>query len=342
MNQRAVFIDASIGEERALITLDGRPERLYLERTADQSAGRLGAQSIARVRRIERGLATAFLELADGPDAVAPMSDLVEGESVSVRVTAEARQDKGPVVRLIARATGAPRLTDPVSVIDGMKHLIDSSTITAGAEARRLIDAAQDEVLAVVHALPGGGQISIEPTRALTAIDVDLAGKGGGDAKWAARQVNLAAITEGARLLRLKGLGGLVVFDLVGKGHDGAAMSKAAKAAFEPDGSNVSIGPISRFGLFELSLPRTVRPLAEILQDETGVVSALSVALELLRRVEDEAAAHPGARLQITAAPDVAAAVSLYMGEVIHKFGPRVALLPDAARGRTAFEIIAQ
>ena len=60
----------------------------------------------------------------------------------------------------------------------------------------------------------GGGDIAIEPTRALTAIDVDLSDRKGGDAKRVTRQANLAALGMAARLLRLKGLGGIVVIDL--------------------------------------------------------------------------------------------------------------------------------
>ncbi|CAN5345031.1 ribonuclease E/G [soil metagenome] len=343
MSRRAIFLDCAIGEDRALVTLDGRPERLLLERGVDQTAQRLGQGSVARVRRIERGLGTAFLELLDGPDAAAPMGELVEGRFVEIVVTAEARHGKGPVARVAANADGPLRLTIAgQAVLERIQQFAPDTELIIGQDARRAIDAAQDAVLEVVHPLPGGGQISIEPTRALTAVDVDLGAKGGSDQRRAARQVNLTAIAQGARLLRLKGLGGLVVFDLVGKGHDGVAISAAAKAAFAPDGAGVSIGPISRFGLFELSLPRTVRPLAEVVVDETGMVTPLTAALALLRRVEDEAAAHPGARLDIRAAPDVAEAVAPYMVEVHHRFGPRVRLEVDPARVRTAFEVIAE
>src|SRR5205814_1930525 len=64
--------------------------------------------------------------------------------------------------------------------------------VTEGA--RDAADLAEQEALSQVHALPGGGLISIEPTRALVAVDVDIAGRPGGDARRLARQVNLTAI----------------------------------------------------------------------------------------------------------------------------------------------------
>jgi hypothetical protein len=45
----------------------------------------------------------------------------------------------------------------------------------------------------------------------------------------------MAALSLAARILRLKGLGGIVVFDLVGRGHDGQALVTAARNAFAAD-----------------------------------------------------------------------------------------------------------
>src|SRR5205823_3914164 len=83
----------------------------------------------------------------------------------------------------------------------------------------------------VLHPLPGGGALAVEPTRALTAIDVDLGDRKGADAKRLTRAANLAAIELAARLLRLKSLGGIVVIDLVGRGHDAKALLAAARLA---------------------------------------------------------------------------------------------------------------
>ena len=139
----------------------------------------------------------------------------------------------------------------------------DGSPIVTSADARAVADAAQEAVLAEIHPLPGGGSLSLEPTRALVAVDVDLGAGAGATVKRAARAANLAAIGEAARLLRLKGLAGLVVIDLVGRGHDGAAMLAAARPAFMPDQPGVAIAPLGRFGTLELTLPRRETPPIE-------------------------------------------------------------------------------
>jgi Ribonuclease G/E len=342
---RQAFLDRSAGEARGGVALDGRPERLIIQRDADIACQALGAVMTARVSRIERALSTAFLQLPEGRDAVlAIRSDtiLAEGASVEVAITAEARAGKGAVARLIGPSSGPPRLIRHGPDIE--VQLADAAApglgIITGDQARIMADEAQDEALAIVHPLPGGGSVAIEPTQALVAIDVDLGARGGNDSARAIRQVNLAAIAAGARLLRLKGLGGLVVFDLAGKGHDGAAMTAAAKTAFAADGSGVSIGPISRFGLFELAVPRTAAPLAERLADASGQPTTDTVALAMLRAIEREGRAHPGSRLAAACAPAVAMAAQPYTAALEGRLGPRFTIKGEPARGRSSYEVI--
>jgi len=174
---------------------------------------------------------------------------------------------------------------------------------------------------------PGGGTLAVEPTRALTAVDVDLGGRGGEGAKRAARAANLAAITEAARVLRLKGLGGLVVIDLAGRGADGAALMTAARAAFAPDNPGVAIGQVSRFGTLELAVPRRSRPVMEQLMDERGEPEPMAVAMAALRALEREALADPGGRFELRARPAVEAAARPFLPRLTARFGARLALV---------------
>jgi Ribonuclease G/E len=185
--------------------------------------------------------------------------------------------------------------------------------------------------------LPGGGSIAIERTRALTAVDVDL-GAGERDPRRAARRVNLAAIDSAARLLRLKAIGGLVVLDLVGKGHDGTAMAAAARAAFADDEPGVSIGPISRFGLMTLTRPWRERPVEEVLCDQDGRISAMTIGLRLLRAIEREGWADRGARLIGRCAPAAAEAARAYMDELVQRIGPRFEIQADDSLAGDRFE----
>ncbi|KJV10630.1 hypothetical protein VZ95_03660, partial [Elstera litoralis] len=70
------------------------------------------------------------------------------------------------------------------------------------------IDAELAEACAPDVTLPGGARLSIEQTRALTAIDIDK----GGDTRPPEALVT-ACLLEIARQLRLRGVGGMVVID---------------------------------------------------------------------------------------------------------------------------------
>jgi Ribonuclease G/E len=202
-----------------------------------------------------------------------------------------------------------------------------------------MADEAEDEALGVEHPLPGGGSLAIEITRALTAVDVDLGAGGGQDAKRAARQANMNAIAILARLLRLKALGGLVVIDLVGRGHDGPALARAAQTAFGPDQPGVIIGPITKFGTLELALPRRYQPVRDALCGSDGRLSAASLALRAMRSAETQAKADPGGRLTLRCAPEVAESAKLLLPALIGIIGARLEVVPEPALARDAWEI---
>ena len=146
------------------------------------------------------------------------------------------------------------------------------------------------------------------------------------------RAANLAALAEAARVLRLKGLGGLVVIDLAGRGHDAPALLAAARAAFGPDNPGVAFGPVSRFGALELTIPRRARPTLDILTQGGHVLSATSSAMDLLRAIEREAARESGARLEVVAASAIADAARPFLARLTDRLGARIALRPDAGR----------
>jgi Ribonuclease G/E len=334
MSRRRLYLDRAPGETRAVVTLDGAPERLMIERPGDPAVQRHGARAVARIASLDRSLASLFLDLGAGPPALAPLAPgLAEGAMVEVEIVAEARRGKGALARLLGPARGPPRLIAPAPDLAArLTAFALGEAIIEDPDAREAADTAQDAALAVDHAVPGGGSIAVEATRALVAVDVDL-GARRGDPRRIGRAANLAAIETAARVLRLKALGGLVVIDLIGKGHDGPALSAAAKAAFAPDEPGVSIGPISRFGAMELTLPRRWRPIAETLCEADGGLSALSRGLALLRDLERAARADPGARLIARAAPDAAEAAIAHMSELTGRIGARAEIAPDPALG---------
>lgn len=343
MSERRAFLDRSIGETRGVVTLDGRPERLILRRDDEDLRLALGARLIARVANVEPAIGVAFLALGEGREAMLPFKPdarPVRGAAFEIEIRSEARQGKLATARQTGEGEGAPRLLQPPpSVAEILRSVVRGADLIEGPEARQAADEAEAEALEIVHPLPGGGDIAIEPTRALTSIDVDLGDRKGQDSKRAARHANLAAIAEGARLLRLKGLGGLVILDLVGRGHDGAALLAAARLAFAPDNPGVAIGPVGRFGTMELSIPRRTRPISDYLLRPDGALTDRALAQRLVRRVEAEAQAGPGARIVATCAPAVAKAVQPLVALLAESYGARFAVSSDPALPRERLDV---
>ena len=344
--KRALYLDQGPGEWRGVVTLDGRPERLLIERLDDPPRQKLGAVVVGRVRRVDRTLSSLFVDMGEGADAVLPLSGasagLAEGAAIEVEITAEAHAEKGAVVRMLAAAEGPPRLARAAPALTSLlEAFAPGATIVTGDRAREAADIAEAAALAIEHPLPGGGSIAIETTRALIAVDVDL-GAATGDSRRRTRAVNFAALGETARLLRLKALAGLVAIDLIGAGHDGPALAVAAKTAFEPDQPGVAIGPISRFGLMQIVTPRRGRPIRDILCGPDGAPRPQTVAFRLLRALEREGRADGGARLTGECGPDVAAAAAPYMSLLTDRLGARFEILSNVASPTDRFQVTAR
>jgi len=340
MSSRRFYIDRGVGESRGAITLGGRPERLILVREGLPAVQALGARVAARVRSVDRTLAIAFLDLGEGPDAVlnlaAGVGPIVEGGWVEVEIKSEARGGKGGSARWLGPTSGPARLLAAgPSLEDRIGALAKGAPIVEGPPARSAADLAQEEALQTVFPLRGGGSIAVETTRALVAVDVDVGAAKGDGAKRAVWEANLAALSEAARVLRLKGLGGLVVIDLAGRGQDGPPLLAAARAAFAPDNPGVALGPVSRFGTLELTIPRRSRATLEILTDGSSTVT---LALALLRALEREAAADGGARLEAIAAPAIAAAARPFLSRLADRFGARLDI--RAEDGCDSYEVM--
>jgi Rne/Rng family ribonuclease len=133
-----------------------------------------------------------------------------------------------------------------------LEHLPDAFEATGAA-------AQLEEALGREVALPGGGSLIIEPTAALTAIDVNGAGR--------PLETDLAAAGEIARQLRLRRIGGIVVIDFVDleSRRERARLDAALRAAFADDPAAVQLYPMSPLGLVELSRQRLGPSLAELL-----------------------------------------------------------------------------
>lgn len=112
-----------------------------------------------------------------------------------------------------------------------------------------------DQIFSRTVNLPGGGQIVIDHTEALTAIDIN-SGRSAGKKSFRdmIHKNNLEAAEEIVRQLRLRDIGGQVVIDFV-EMKDSKLMrevEKTVKQAMKTDRARTDVGRISRFGLMEL------------------------------------------------------------------------------------------
>ncbi|MFT5635089.1 MAG: ribonuclease E [Cognaticolwellia sp.] len=147
--------------------------------------------------------------------------------------------------------------------------------------------------------LPSGGSIVIDPTEALTSIDVNSArATKGGDIEETAFNTNLEAAEEIARQLRLRDLGGLVVIDFIDMTpvRHQREVENRMRDAVKQDRARIQLGRISRFGLLEMSRQRLRPSIGETSQgvcprcSGTGHVRGVeSLALSILRLMEEEA-----------------------------------------------------
>lgn len=107
--------------------------------------------------------------------------------------------------------------------------------------------------------LRSGGEIVIDGTEALTAIDVNSKGAPRtGDSEDNATSTNLEAAAEIARQLRLRDLGGLVVIDFIDMmaARNQKKVEKAVRDAMKGDRAKNDITRISKLGLMEIARQR--------------------------------------------------------------------------------------
>lgn len=336
-----VFLDDTPGELRAVIRRDGHFEHLLIESERDEPQTRLGARSVARVRQAAPGLKGAFVDLGAGGEAFMSLRGGVDapvGSKVEVEVVAERRAMKAPVARWIAPATGDPRLLTPAPTLTetlaliapGVAPVTGKAAIEAGWQA--VEDSRTDPVIQ-------GGSVAVERTRAMVTVDIDL--NSHDMARTRERDgANRRGLVEAARAIRLRRWGGLVAVDLIGAGHDGAAILKAAKAAFGDD-PRIAFGPVSRFGVLQLALPWERTPLEEVLYRHPHLADVWphQAAQELTRRLKFELLSDT-TRARITAR--CADEVARLAAPLVARLGPRAHLKTDDSLRTGEFVIDAE
>lgn len=182
--------------------------------------------------------------------------------------------------------------------------------------------------------LKSGGHITIDSTEALTAIDVNT-GKfiGSTSLSDTILKTNLDAVTEIARQLRLRDIGGIVVLDFIdmASAKDRQKVVSALEKELRKDRTRTKICHISPLGLVEMTRKRTGETLTELVtepcpycQGRGRIESAETVSLRVERELREMAAEHDEEAFLVSAHPEVVLHLVGSAGEVIDEIERRI------------------
>ena len=182
--------------------------------------------------------------------------------------------------------------------------------------SRMGVESQLDAMFSPTVTLRSGGYIVINQTEALVSIDVN-SGRSTREhhIEDTALKTNLEAAEEVARQLRLRDLAGLIVIDFIDmdEKRNNRAVERKLSDCLRQDRARIQVGRISHFGLLEMSRQR-IR--ASVLESSTEpcphcggtghVRSVSSVALQLLRGLEETLMKGPTHNLTVRTRTDVA------------------------------------
>ena len=165
--------------------------------------------------------------------------------------------------------------------------------------------------------LKSGGYIVIDHTEALVSIDVNT-GKyvGKRDFEQTVLKINLEAVGEVVRQIRLRDLGGIIIIDFIDMEvlEHREQVEKALKRALAEDKARTNVLAISELGLVEMTRKRVRQDLRSLLTEScpvcrgTGVIkSSATLAAEVFRAMQAKAADAAGREVVVRVHPDFAA-----------------------------------
>lgn len=220
--------------------------------------------------------------------------------------------------------------------------------------SRMGVESQLDAMFSPTVTLRSGGYIVINQTEALVSIDVN-SGRSTREhhIEDTALKTNLEAAEEVARQLRLRDLAGLIVIDFIDmdEKRNNRSVERKLSDCLRQDRARIQVGRISHFGLLEMSRQR-IR--ASVLESSTEpcphcggtghVRSVSSVALQLLRGLEENLMKGPTHNLTVRTRTDVALYVLNHkrghLRDLENSFKVTLAVIADATiSGQQSFVI---
>lgn len=209
------------------------------------------------------------------------------------------------------------------------------------------VDEMIDEALDPRVALPSGGNIRINETDALVAVDVNTGAAAGGGRDRLIRDVNCEAAVEFARQMRLRNLSGLMAVDFVSmrRGGHREEVLNALRGAVADDPQRCFVGGFTRFGLVEMTRRRKGASLQELIcgGPPAPQASPVTTGLAALRAALAASRGPNGPATVIEAAPPTARALERHLAaalaETAARLGAPLRVAADAAMRADAFHI---
>ncbi|MDR3533630.1 MAG: ribonuclease E/G [Rhodopila sp.] len=356
----SIRVATSPGEAQIAVVEDNRLIDYTLWRPGAPDG--VGDLHRGRVIALVPAMAGAFVALADAegflPDSEGAKG-LTVGTILAVRITRAAQGTKGPrltarldepassgppallrrgpdpVTRLAARFPGAPILVDDAGVAAGLR-LGDRVSVVPSVLDEDIAEAI-DALSRPVVELPGGASLSIWPTPALVAIDVDAGGtlSGSGGARQRHEALNRAILPALAEQIRLRNLSGGIVVDLAGLSpRKRAGLAPDLMAALARDPLHPKFLGFTALGLAEIVRSRVHPPLHELLS------GPLAAGLAALRAVMGEYSRDLRAMPAVRAHPAVVSALqadSAALPDLVRRTGRMITVRSDPSLPATAW-----
>ncbi len=201
--------------------------------------------------------------------------------------------------------------------------------------------------------LKSGGDVTIEHTEALVAIDVNTGRYvGKHNLEETILKTNLEAVKEIAYQIRLRDIGGIIVIDFIDmeKKSNQEKVFNALKEALVRDKSKTHVLPISDMGLIQMTRKRTREPLTRILcepcyycEGEGYIISKQSTCYTIFREILRESRDMNGIRLTLRVNPQIA---ELLHGEENHliaaleqTIGKQIVIYPNTTYHLEEFDV---
>lgn len=216
------------------------------------------------------------------------------------------------------------------------------------------VESQLDAMFSNTVTLKSGGYIVINQTEALVAIDIN-SGRSTREhnIEDTALKTNLEAAEEISRQLRLRDLAGLIVIDFIDmeENRNNRAVEKKLKDCLKNDRARIQVGRISAFGLLEMSRQRIRTGVLESSSVPcphcagAGLVrSTPSIALQILRALEEALIKSASHNLEVRTRPEVALYVlnqkRAHLRDLEERFNIAISVTSDGALlGTRYFEV---